>query len=141
MIIQIIEGIANDMGLSFYHGREDFQNLIADEESLPALYLDQPITTNYNLSESGYTVASYPIKMMLMYKSELDWTPIQHDTNCITPAEAKLREFINRSNNHTSIESITAISSIEFINLLDVNVSGVSLDITLTLRNNYSVCV
>ena len=50
MIISIVNEIVTDMSLPFYHGSAQFQNLIADEQTLPAIYLDQPITANYNLS-------------------------------------------------------------------------------------------
>jgi hypothetical protein len=140
MIIQVIEAIATSLGLSFQHGKADFQNLIADEGTFPALYLDQPITTNYELSESNYTTASYPVKLLFLYKSEIDWTPEEHDTNCITPAESLIRAFVNTCNNSVSIDSISSLSSFEFINLLDCNLSGKSLDITIKLVNDYSVC-
>ena len=141
MIIDVIEAIATSLGLSFQHGRVDFQNLIADEGTFPALYLDQPITTNYNLTDSGYTIASYPVKLLFLYKSEIDWTPTEHDTNCISPAELKIRDFINRCNSNASIDEISAMSSFEFINLLDCNLSGKSLDITIQLNNTYSICI
>lgn len=141
MIISIIEQIATDMGLPFYHGSSDFQNLIADEQILPALYLDQPITNNYNLSESGYVSATYPVKLMFLYKSELDWTPSQHDVNCMQPADIKIREFINRCQSNSSIDLISDISGYEFINLFDCNVSGKGLDITIQMNNNSSICL
>jgi len=141
MIISIIEQIASDMSMEFYFGREDFQNLIADEQTLPAIYLDQPITAKYNLSQSGYMSATYPVKIMFLYKSELDYTPTEHDTNCIQPAELKIREFINRLQSSTSVDSIANIDSYEFINLFDVNVSGKGLNIEIQINNDYSTCV
>lgn len=140
MIISIIKSIASDMGIAFYFGRDDFQNLIADEQTLPAIYLDQPITNDYNLNQSGYMSATYPVKLLFLYKSELDYTPTQHDTNCIQPAEAKIREFINRAELVASIDSLTSIKSYEFINLFDCNVSGKGLDVTIQVNNSYSTC-
>ena len=140
MIISIVNEIVTDMGLPFYHGTTQFQNLIADEQTLPAIYLDQPITANYNLSQSGYTSATYPINVLFLFKSELDWTPEQHDTNCIQLAEAKIREFINRCEANPAFDLITNISSTEFINLFDCNVSGKTLSLTLQVNNQYSVC-
>lgn len=141
MIISIVEQIATDMGLPFYHGSTQFQNLIADEQTLPALYLDQPIINDYNLSSSGYISATYPIKLMFLYKSELDYTTTQHDTNCIQPAEAKIREFISRCQENTSIDLITNINGFEFINIFDCNTSGKGLNITIQLNNTDSVCI
>jgi len=141
MIISIVNEIVTDMSLPFYHGTTQFQNLIADEQTLPAIYLDQPITANYNLSQSGYTSATYPINVLFLFKSELDWTPEQHDTNCIQLAELKIREFINRCELHSGIDLITNISSTEFINLFDCNVSGKTLSITIQLNNTYSTCI
>jgi len=141
MIISIVEQIATEMGLPFYHGNTQFQNLIADEQSLPAVYLDQPITNNYNLSESGYVSATYPIKLIFLYKSELDWTTTQHDTNCIQPAEIEIREFISRCQLNDSIDSIDSMTAYEFINIFDCNVSGKGLDITIQLNNTDSTCI
>lgn len=141
MIISIIESIASDMGIEFYFGRDDFQNLIADEQTLPAIYLDQPITNDYNLNQSGYMSATYPIKLLFLYKSELDYTPTQHDTNCIQPAESKIREFINRIQLNDSVDSVSNLKAYEFINLFDCNVSGKGLDITIQINNTYSTCV
>lgn len=141
MIISIVEQIATDMGLPFYHGNTQFQNLIADEQTLPALYLDQPITNDYNLSESGYVSATYPIKLMFIYKSELDWTTTQHDVNCIQPAETKIREFISRCQVNSLVDEISSISGYEFINVFDCNVSGKGLDITLQVNNTDSTCL
>ena len=140
MIISIVNEIVTDMSLPFYHGTTQFQNLIADEQTLPAIYLDQPITANYNLSQSGYTSATYPINVLFLFKSELDWTPEQHDTNCIQLAETKIREFINRCEANPAFDSVSNISSTEFINLFDCNVSGKTLSLTLQVNNQYSVC-
>jgi len=140
MIITIVQQIASAMGLEFYHGRSDFQNLVADEGIFPAIYLDQPIDTNYNLSQSGYTSASYPLSLLFLYKSELDLTPEQHDTNCIQPAETQIRSFLNRCQNHASIDLIDSITGTEVINLFDVNVSGKILNVTIQINNEFSVC-
>jgi hypothetical protein len=75
-----------------------------------------------------------------MYKSELDWTPEQHDTNCIQLAEEKIREFLVYCQDNDNIEEITNINGLEFINLFDTNVSGKILNLTIKLHNTYSVC-
>ena len=129
------------MGLPFYHGNAQFQNLIADEQTYPAIYLDQPITNTYKLGQSGYMAASYPIKLIFLFKSELDWTTTQHDVNCIQPAETKIRDFVNRLEANGSIDLIEGLSAYEFINLFDANVSGKGLEVTIQLNNEYVACV
>lgn len=140
MIITVIEDIASYLSLSFYHGRDDFQNLNADEESLPALYLDTPLRNSYAIAQSGYISDTFDVSLVFMYKSELDWTPEQHDTNCIQLAEEKIREFLVYCQDNDNIEEITNINGLEFINLFDTNVSGKILNLTIKLYNTYSVC-
>ncbi len=142
MIITVIKDIVeNGLALGFYHGNEDWQNLQADEQSFPAVYLDQPITNDYELSPTGYIGAEYPIKLLFCYKSEMDYTTTQHEDNCITPADTKIREFISRCQAHESVSEVSEASAIEFTNLFDVNCSGKILSIKLGLNNTDSVCV
>lgn len=141
MIISVVETIATACGLGFYHGAEDWQNLQADEDSFPAIYLDQPITNDYDVTSTGYIGSDYPIKLLFCYKSQLDWTTTEHEDNCISLADAKIREFISRCQAHSSVNSVSEASGLEFINLFDVNCSGKILSVKLELNNEDSVCV
>ena len=106
------------------------------------IYLDQPITTEYQLTAGGYIGEFYPITLFFMLKSELEWLPTEHDTECIEPANNAIRQFISICQSRNDlIDEVSDPSALEFINLLDVNVSGKSLTIKLKPRINNSVCV
>ena len=106
------------------------------------IYLDQPITTDYLLTAGGYIGEFYPITLFFMFKSELDYTPAEHDEFCIEPANDAIRQFISICQSRTDlIDEVQDATALEFINLLDVNVSGKTLSIKLKPRINKGVCV
>ena len=151
MIISIVRQLVAQLDVEgvtygFGHGPSHWADLINDEfdfgEFKGTCFLDQPITTEYQLTAGGYVGEFYPITIFFMLKSELDWTPEEHEEFCIELANDAIRQFISICQSRTdllfSIESPTAL---EFINLLDVNVSGKSLSIKMKPQINKSVCV
>jgi len=150
MIISIVEQLVTQLNVSsvtygFGHGPQHWANLVNDEfdfgEFKGTCFLDQPITTEYQLTAGGYIGEFYNITIFFMLKSELDWTPEEHDEFCIEPANNAIRQFIAiLQNANDIIDEVSSPTSLEFINLLDVNVSGKSLTIKLKPRINASVC-
>ena len=63
----------------FYHGTAAWQNLNADNAELKdgIVYLDEPITSDDDIKQSGYIEETYPIKLLFLKKSKLKWTPVQ----------------------------------------------------------------
>lgn len=148
MIISIIDSIVTTMNADprnddfcFGHGQQYFSNILNDEKTFPCIFLDQPIENDYQLNQGGYIGETYTIKIFFMYKSELDWLPTDHDVNCIQPANQAIRDFISTCQASTLIDSISTASAIEYINLLDVNVSGKILTVTIVPTINKEVCV
>lgn len=151
MIISIVENLVNQLNVNgitfgFGHGAQYWANLLEDEfdfgEFQGLIYLDQPITTEYQLTAGGYIGEFYPITLFFMLKSELEWLPTEHDTECIEPANNAIRQFISICQDRNDlIDEVLDASALEFINLLDVNVSGKTLTIKLKPRINASVCV
>jgi hypothetical protein len=151
MIVSIVETLVNQLNVNgitfgFGHGAQYWANLLEDEfdfgEFQGLIYLDQPITTEYQLTAGGYIGEFYPITLFFMLKSELEWLPTEHDTECIEPANNAIRQFISICQDRNDlIDEVSDPSAYEFINLLDVNVSGKSLTIKLKPRINNSVCV
>ncbi len=151
MIVSIVETLVNQLNVNgitfgFGHGAQYWANLLEDEfdfgEFQGLIYLDQPITTEYQLTAGGYIGEFYPITLFFMLKSELEWLPTEHDTECIEPANNAIRQFISICQSRNDlIDEVSDPSALEFINLLDVNVSGKSLTIKLKPRINNSVCV
>jgi len=151
MIISIVEQLVNQLNsngvvFGFGHGAQYWANLLNDEfdfgEFQALVYLDQPITTEYQLTAGGYIGEFYPITLFFMFKSELEWLPSEHDSECIEPANDAIRQFISICQSRNDlIDEVSDPSALEFINLLDVNVSGKSLSIKLKPRINKGVCV
>ena len=151
MIVSIVETLVNQLNVNgitfgFGHGAQYWANLLEDEfdfgEFQGLIYLAQPITTEYQLTAGGYIGEFYPITLFFMLKSELEWLPTEHDTECIEPANNAIRQFISICQSRNDlIDEVSDPSALEFINLLDVNVSGKSLTIKLKPRINNSVCV
>ena len=150
MIISIVQTLVNQLNVNgvvfgFGHGAQYWANLLEDEfdfgEFQALIYLDQPITTDYQLTAGGFIGEFYPITLFFMFKSELDWLPTEHETECIEPANNAIRQFISICQSRNDlIDEVSNASALEFINLLDVNVSGKSLSIRLKPRNYPPVC-
>ncbi len=150
MIISIVEALVNQLDVNgvkyaFNHGQQHWANLVNDEfdfgDEQGVVFLDQPITTEYQLTQGGYIGEFYPITLFFMLKSELEYTPQEHEVNCIEPANNAIRQFISICQSSDLIDEILNPTALEFTNLLDVNVSGKSLSIKIKPRINASVCI
>jgi len=150
MIISIVNTLVNQLNVNgvqfgFGHGAQYWANLLEDEfdfgDFKALVFLDQPITTDYLLTAGNYIGEFYPINLFFMFKSELDWLPSEHDSNCIEPANNAIRQFISICQDSPLIDEVSNANALEFINLLDVNVSGKSLNIRLKPNINASTCI
>lgn len=133
---------ANGDTFKFAHGEADFNNLQADEEQFPAVYLDEPLTFTLPIPKSGYIGEIYILRLLFLYKSQLDWTPEQHNVNAIVPATQAARQFISMLQKSIFIDEVfnDPASAVAFINLFDVNVSGITLTIKVKKNVVKSVC-
>lgn len=148
MIISVLSNIVSLMqsGGNSYHfdfGKKGVQNLIADEKTFPGVIYDQESTMSLVPRQSGYIGEIYKPRLLILFKSELEWTPEQHDTNCITPAISAAREFISLcQNDDANIDEVnTSGDAVSVINIFDVNASGLLIQMEIKLRTNASVCV
>lgn len=132
--------------LPFSHGAKSWMNAIGDNAVYPLAHLDTPLTSQIMLAQSGYIGRFFPVKIFFMWKSELDWTPIQHNDNAIAPARLAVNDFIAKceslvdENGDRIIDEIKDASELEFMNLFDVGTSGIILSISIKPRNYSSVC-
>jgi len=150
MIVSIIESLVNQLNVNgntfeFGLGANYWANLLEDEHDFNIdkgiVYLDQPITTDYQLTAGGFIGEFYPVTLFFMFKSELEWLPMEHEINCIEPANQAIRQFISICQSRNDlIDEVSDPSAVEFINLLDVNVSGKSLTLKLKPRVYPGVC-
>jgi hypothetical protein len=125
------------------YGQKSFQNKILDEQSFvdSVLFLDSPIQANVLMSQSGLIEREYPIRVYFMFKSQPDWSPLEHDQNCIQHARLLVNQFITRLQENENVQTVRNASEIEFINLFDVNVSGIVLSLTVKLNYTNTLCL
>ena len=124
---------------NFAHGEKDWQNIFADEQSYPVVYLDEPISNDFDVVSSGAIEEYYPIKLMFLYKTELEFTPTQHD-NEIQKARLGARKFITLCNQSEDVRTIKNAKGIEVINVFDANTSGIVLSLDISFYNQDPIC-
>jgi hypothetical protein len=149
MIVQIVKDIAEALPVTespntfatFKHGEKEFQNYIADELEGVLIFLDEPITSNDSIKKGGYIEEEYPISMIFADKTELDWTPEQHQ-EVILEMRALAKRFINRLVSSQLIRRVNpVVTRVDFKNLFNSNISGVILRITIVPFNDDSACL
>lgn len=148
MIVGIIRDIVEALPVNespliypaFMHGERDIQNAIADEvESEVMVFLDEPITSNDIIKQGGYIEEQYPITMLFAKRSELDYTPEQHQ-ELIIEMRYLSKRFLNRITSNQGIRSVSSVSRVDIKNIFDVNLTGVVLRITVVPFNSDSAC-
>jgi hypothetical protein len=147
MIVQIIKNIAEALPVTespntfatFKHGEKEWQNFISDEITGVRIFLDEPIRSNDNVRQGGLIEESYPLFILFADKSEVDWTPEQHEV-VISQMRTLSNRFINRLNSDNGVRSFTSVSKQEVKNVYDTNLSGVIISITITPFSNYTAC-
>jgi len=135
-----IKGLVESTTYNFGRGERDWQNFIADYEIAPSVYLDEPISSTFEVTKSGAIQEVFDLKLVIMRKSQLDWTPEQHG-EVIELARQEARKLTILLNNSDVVKSFTNPKVLEFINLFDSNVSGVFFTAQISFYDNASVCV
>jgi hypothetical protein len=145
--LQDITASMNSNGDSYesIFGTNAWQNLLLDETKFPAVCFDMP-KVEYNLPKSGFIGEKYPITIYVCYKSELDWTGLQHEV-VIEKANTATRELITRLQNYKDADGNRLIDNIEFVgadrvkNVFNVNTSGIMLQLKIQPTINKAVCI
>lgn len=132
---------ANGDSFSFLHSEKDWQNLNADEEILPAVYLDMPIKYRTKTSLTGYKEKTYILMILFLYKSELDDSPEQQEQTFVKAENSQQQFEMLLDDDSDNIVSYVAGECIQVLNLFDCNMSGVLMPLEITLRNTDSVCL
>jgi hypothetical protein len=135
-----IKSLVEQTSYDFGRGERDWQNFISDNQINPAVYLDDPISFNFVSSTTGAITRTYDLKLVIFHKSQLDWTPEQHD-EVVELAEIEARKLIILINDSDSVKDFISPNCLQFHNLFDSNVSGVFLTGKITFRENSSICV
>lgn len=147
-IITIIESVVNDIPSkpNFIHGQKGWQNVESDESAFPAVYLDEPITSDDTFHQGGLVEETYPLQMMFLDKTELRQTPEQLRPTVDAMRELR-RQFVLRlkakknANGEHIFKEITNVRTIDVYNVFDVNISGVIITFNAKPLNSDSVCV
>jgi hypothetical protein len=104
------------------------------------VFLDEPITSNDQLTQGGYIEEEYPLSMLFVNKTELDYTPEQHRV-IIDAMRVLSKRFILRLQANANIRFVKTSIRIDVTNIFDVNLSGVILKIVVVPKNTDGACV
>lgn len=137
---EFIKSLVEQTSYDFGRGERQWQNFLSDNQVNPAVYLDDPIGYTFATTRSGGINPIYDLKLIIFHKSQLDWTPEQHDS-VVELASQEARKLVILINNSESVENLMNVQILEFHNLFDSNVSGVFLTGKITFRENASICV
>lgn len=137
---EFIKSLVEQTSYDFGRGERQWQNFLSDNQVNPAVYLDDPIGYSFATTRSGGINPIYDLKLIIFHKSQLDWTPEQHDS-VVELASQEARKLVILINNSESVENLMNVQILEFHNLFDSNVSGVFLTGKITFRENASICV
>lgn len=125
----------------FYAGDKAAQNLEADDEVFPAVYLDTPLRCNMSLKQSGYIEKSYPINIFFFDKSDSeDDTEARHN-EIIEEMALAAEQFIQRLSKSADIRYIENLEGEGIKQVFDSNLSGYRLAILITPFDQKSICV
>jgi hypothetical protein len=147
-IVAIIEDIVNALPIeangstypTFIHGEKSWQNLAADEVENVIVFLDEPITSNDLLTQGGYIEEEFPLSMLFVNKTEMEYTPAQHRVIIDSMRELSKR-FLLRLQANSGVRFVKTSIRIDVVNIFDVNLSGVILKVVVVPFNQDGACV
>lgn len=147
-VVQIIKTLAlelnaNPDSFSFVFGSKEILNLKTDEMSFPLVALTDPIKSKGFRSAGGHIDHTYSLQIIFAGKTELDWEQEEQHQPVIAAMRNSCDEFIARMEKDTDNIREVAKSFVvtDWINMFDVNMSGVILEIEIKVVNNNSICV
>jgi hypothetical protein len=150
MIVSAIQNVVSQMSMecSFIYGLKGWQNLQADKTAVfPVIFLDEPISSIDNFSQGGAVDITYNLNIAFLTKSNLNWSAAQHDT-VIQAMRNVRREFILRlkkvadtSTNQHLFRSISNITTLNAVNIFDVNLSGVLVSLQVVPMSSDGICL
>jgi hypothetical protein len=144
-IKQLVNGHVNNMtsnseSYTFLHSETQFQNLMADEQLLPCVYLDMPMKYTPKIAITGAFQETYICVALFLFKSELDDNDTQQEGTFIKAKTAQ-REFqIALENDVDNVRELKVETCVQVLNLFDTNMSGVMMPFSLRIINTDGVC-
>jgi len=131
---------SNSATYTFLHSETQFQNLMADEQLLPCVYLDMPMKYTPKIAITGAFQETYICVALFLFKSELDDNDTQQESTFIKAKTAQ-REFqISLENDVDNVRELKVETCVQVLNLFDTNMSGVMMPFSLRMINTDGVC-
>ena len=131
---------SNSATYKFLHSETQFQNLMADEQLLPCVYLDMPMKYTPTIAITGAFQKTYICVALFLFKSELDDNDTQQEI-IFVKAENAQREFqILLENDVDNVRDLKVETCVQVQNLFDTNMSGVMMPFSLRMINSDGVC-
>lgn len=139
---------ANGDTYKFRFGDKGWLNLIADEQQLPAVYLYEPIENDDLLLAGGLIQEKYNLLLLILYKEDvteeiihdLDSTPEQADV-LIQKARNTKNQLLTILRKNEDVKELINSKTMEFQHKFDLEASGVSIGLQITMNQKQNVCL
>jgi len=132
--VDLIKTAAENIeGFTFITGTRLMNNIEADDSSLPICILDRPLTILKSFESGGLLLENFRCTVFFFDKSELEYQFEEHEPIIGRMNLAANQFFVNLNSFTDYVRSITQISGIDPINVLDPNLTGVQFSFELTL--------
>lgn len=127
-----VEGSSPAQAPTFIHGNEGWQNLLADEVMNDIIFLDEPVSSNDTYAQGGLLTEAYALSLLFLTKSELDYTPEQHKPLIARMRRLRLAFIQALSRSGLLLNKNYQLKTIDVVNVLNVNMTGCLVSITIT---------
>lgn len=134
----IVEDSSPSVAPTYIHGSKGWTNLAVDEITNTVVLLIEPVQSN-NILEGALMIETYPVLMVFLEKSELDWTPDQQLV-VIDRMRRLCNKFIYKATQSAELRYVRDIIISDEYNLKDAGLSGVGLQIKLTPLLTVPIC-
>ena len=138
-IVEALEYGSPSQSPVFVSGWKGWQNLAIDDLLNDVVLLDTPLRSNDTLTRGIYTEENYTINIAFFRKSEIDYTPEEHEV-IVDVMRGVKEKFIYALRQDSRIRNVTNASTQDVFNAFNVNLSGCLLTITVTPFGTYSKC-
>lgn len=134
----IVPGSSPQIAPKYVHGWGGWQNLEVDEVTNDIVILDEPVQS-VDKSVGNILRESYLPTLFFFTKSELEFTPDQH-LPLINAMRTQRKRFIKLLESDTRIMGVSDIKTTDLVNVMDSNLTGVQLSLTVIIKDNVSSC-
>jgi hypothetical protein len=124
---------------NFFHGEQAFQNMQADNDVFPVVYLDEPIRSKE--FPPHFVESEYSLSILFADKTEFDWNTDKMQV-VFEEMTTLARKFLLRLNKESDVRAFKNINITQLpVGAFDTPIAGCILKLDLTLINNLSNCL